>query len=73
MKSCIKCGKVVADSTPSCPQCGSFAFNTEDGYDGVGTELLNQLMQNNPKVGWTVAIIIAVLIIIGFIWLFGGL
>lgn len=68
MKSCLKCGKVVADSTLSCPQCGSRAFNTEDHVEGVGWELLNQLSYKNPKAFWIIMAILGVLIIGGFIW-----
>lgn len=73
MKSCVKCGKVVADSTLSCPQCGSMAFNKEDGVEGIGWELLNMLTQKNPKVGYIIIAILSVLIIGAFIWFFGWL
>lgn len=73
MKSCAKCGKVVADSTPFCPKCGSYAFNTENGYEGVGAELLNQLMYSNPKAFLIIMVILAVVVIGAFIWFFGGL
>ena len=54
MKSCAKCGQVVANGTQICPKCGSFAFHTDNGSgsEGLIAELLNMLMFKNPKLFW---------------------
>lgn len=69
-KTCVKCGKNVSIGTPSCPDCGSFAFHTEDGTEGVGAELLQMLMLKNPKLFWIVAIILGIIVFGGAIYFY---
>lgn len=69
-KTCAKCGKNVSVGTPSCPDCGSFAFYTEDGMEGVGAELLQMLMFKNPKLFWIVAIILGIIVFGGAIYFY---
>lgn len=65
MKSCIKCGKVVANSAQECPDCGCMAFDTEDGNkEGLGAELMMMLLRKNPVAFWIVMGVLTVAIII---------
>ena len=65
MKSCIKCGKVVANSAQSCPDCGCMAFETDNGgKEGLVGELMMMLLNKNPVAFWIVMGVLAVAIII---------
>ena len=72
MKSCAKCGKVVADSASICPKCGSFAFYTDNGStEGTFAELLNMIMLKNPKLFWILITILGIGVIGIAVWYFG--
>lgn len=73
MKTCAKCGKNVADSTPTCPNCNSFAFHTEkNGLEGGISQLLWELCLKNPKAFWTIMAVIGGAFIIFLIWAFNS-
>ena len=55
MKSCYRCGKVVANSEVRCPKCGSWTFNTEEKrMEGIGIELMFAIHKRNPVVFWII-------------------
>ncbi len=63
MKFCEKCGKVVANSALECPQCGSRMFNTDNGVEGVGADILQTLLNRYPVLVIPLGIIAVGLII----------
>ena len=71
MKTCVKCGKNVANGTHVCPNCGSLAFSTDNGrMEGTGSLIFDWFFAKNPKLA---VIIVAILTVaaIGFaIWLY---
>lgn len=73
MKTCVKCGKNVANGTKLCPNCHSMAFYTERGTEGGSSLFFDWLIEKNPKL----AIIILVIVLMGMvgfcIWFFGAL
>lgn len=70
MKTCVKCGKNVADSTTMCPNCHSLAFHTDQGMEGGSTLLFDLLLEKAPKVGIVILSIIGIAVIAFAIWLF---
>ena len=73
MKTCVKCGKNVADGTKMCPDCYSMAFYTDGKMEGQSSLFFDWLLEKFPKF----AIIVMSIILIGLIGfailLFGGL
>ncbi len=73
MKTCAKCGKNVADSTPMCPKCGSFMFHTEkNGLEGIFSQFLMDLNMKNPKAFWILMAVIVGAFVIFLIWAFNS-
>ena len=72
MKSCTKCGKVVADSATICPKCGCFAFHTDTGTtDGSFAELLNMILARNPKLFFILITLLGIGVTVLAVWYFG--
>ena len=73
MKTCVKCGKNVADGTKMCPTCQSMAFYTDRGTEGGASLLFDWLLGKNPKLGIIILLILLMGMIAFCIWFFGGL